>query len=231
MPSSSITYSHANDLQSPNCRARLWRSEIEAAHGKVDKWARELEQRRQRRKSCQCPPQSRPQDLYAPNTALVSLFRNQINSCDSYETGECSLFDDRVEEAVVLPDLPKKIPDRVFGLRLTEKLGGLVTTLATTTMTAGQPFECTPFKLATNPPIFPFLALEAKSESSKNSFHDIETQTALPIWKFLELQRQLKLKTQTAEDALVWFIGYRGSAWKVYGCYIDVAKGALRYVS
>ncbi|KAI3343193.1 hypothetical protein F4824DRAFT_444779 [Ustulina deusta] len=197
------------EVACPNCRARLWRSEIEAAHGKVDKWARELEQRRQRRKSCQCPPQSRPQDFY--------------------ETGECSLFDDRVEEAVVLPDLPKKIPDRVFGLRLTEKLGGLVTTLATTTMTAGQPFECTPFKLATNPPIFPFLALEAKSESSKNSFHDIETQTALPIWKFLELQRQLKLKTQTAEDALVWFIGYRGSAWKVYGCYIDVAKGALRY--
>jgi hypothetical protein len=150
--------------------------------------------------------------------------------------GTSLLFDDRVEEAVVLDtahqDLPKKIPDRVFGLRLTEKLDTLVTKLVTTTMAAKQPFECTPFKLATNPPVFPFLVLEAKADSSKNSFHDIEIQTALPIRKFLDLQRQLKLKTQTAaEDALVWFIGYRGSAWKVYGCYVDIAKGAPRYVS
>ncbi|KAI0871136.1 hypothetical protein GGS24DRAFT_504099 [Hypoxylon argillaceum] len=202
------------EVACPNCRARLWRSEIEATYDKADKWSQELDDRRKRRKTCQCPAQSRPQDFYERGTSL--------------------LFDDRVEEPVVLGakhhGLPKKIPDRVFGLRLKGQLENLVTTLTNKTKNFGQPFECTPFRLATNPPVFPFLVLEAKADSSKNGFHDIETQTALPIRTFLELQTRLKSETETtADDALVWFIGYRGSAWKVYGCYVDTVKGTTRY--
>lgn len=164
------------------------------------------------------------------------LLGRSANSCRSYERGTSLLFDDRVEEPVVLGakhhGLPKKIPDRVFGLRLKGQLENLVTTLTNKTKNFGQPFECTPFRLATNPPVFPFLVLEAKADSSKNGFHDIETQTALPIRTFLEIQTRLKSETETtADDALVWFIGYRGSAWKVYGCYVDTVKGTTRYVS
>ncbi|KAI0467816.1 hypothetical protein F4859DRAFT_517685 [Xylaria cf. heliscus] len=199
------------EVACPHCRSRLWRSEMEADYNtKIDKWAQELEERRKRQKTCQCPPQSRPQDFYDKGTSL--------------------LFDDRVEETVVLHDPEKKIPDRAFGLRLRGELYNLVRILATTTKASGQPLEFTPFRLATNPPVFPFLVLEAKADSNRTSFHDITTQTALPLRRFLELQTQLKLQTETtAEDALVWFIGYRGSVWKVYGCYVDNIKTTPRY--
>ena len=101
-----------------------------------------------------------------------------------------------------------------------------------TTARAGQPFEYSPFKFATNPPAFPFLVLGANADRSKKSFLDIETPAALSIRKFLKIQRQPELKPQTAtEDSLVWFMGYRGPAWTVYGCHVDVATGTPRYVS
>ncbi|OTA88713.1 hypothetical protein M434DRAFT_374600 [Hypoxylon sp. CO27-5] len=204
------------EVACPKCRARIWRSEIEATNYKTDsKWVQALEERRKNRKSCQCPIETRPQDYYEIGTSL--------------------LFDDRVEEIVMLDsalkDLPKKkTPDRTFGLKPTEKVNELLEKVALRTSNTTEALEFTPFKLATNPPIFPFLILEAKSDSSRNGFQDIQTQTAFPIWKFLTLQRKLQLKTECAsEEPLVWFLGNRGSEWKVYGCYVDETYGRLRY--
>ncbi|KAI1393168.1 uncharacterized protein F4822DRAFT_423631 [Hypoxylon trugodes] len=196
------------EVACPNCRARIWRSEIEASNSKPgSKWVQALEERRKNRRPCQCPPETRPQDYY--------------------EIGTSQLFDDRVEEIVILDsalqDLPKKkLPDRTFGLKSTEKVDQLLMRLSTQATTIAEVLEVTPFKSALNPPIFPFLILEAKADSSKNGFHDIQTQTAFPIWKFLTLQRELQLKTRSAaEEPLVWFLANRGSEWKVYGCYVD----------
>ncbi|KAI1411740.1 hypothetical protein F5Y13DRAFT_200725 [Hypoxylon sp. FL1857] len=203
------------EVACPRCRARIWRSEIEATEGNINsKWMQELEERRKNRKPCQCPIESRAQDYY--------------------EIGTSSLFDGRVEEIVILDstlkDLPKKkTPDRSFGLKPTEKVNQLLERVAARTTTASEALEFTPFKSATNPPIFPFLILEAKSDSSRNGFQDIQTQTAFPIWKFLTLQRQLQLKAECAEEPLVWFFGNRGSEWKVYGCYVDETDNRPRY--
>ncbi|KAI1764531.1 hypothetical protein GGR53DRAFT_530350 [Hypoxylon sp. FL1150] len=204
------------EVACPKCRARIWRSEIEAVDYKVNsRWEHVLEERRKNRKQCQCPPESRPQDPYAVGTNM--------------------LFDDRVEEIVLLDsafkDLPKKkMPDRTFGLKTTEKVNQLLERIMITAVAKGETFEFSPFKSTTNAPIFPFLILEAKSDSSKNGFQDIQTQSAFPVWKFLTLQRQLQLKTPgAAEEPLVWFLGNRGSEWKVYGCYVDEADGRPRY--
>jgi hypothetical protein len=47
---------------SPKCRARVWRSEIEASLSETDKFTEKLEERRKARRPCQCPPENRPRD-------------------------------------------------------------------------------------------------------------------------------------------------------------------------
>ena len=47
---------------SPQCRARVWRSEIEATVGAGHSMAQSLEEQRKNRKYCQCPPRMRPGD-------------------------------------------------------------------------------------------------------------------------------------------------------------------------
>ncbi|KAI8630291.1 hypothetical protein F5Y19DRAFT_474680 [Xylariaceae sp. FL1651] len=205
------------EIACPKCRARLWRSEIETpGHVSMNsKWMQELEQRRQHRKPCQCPPESRPRDYYELGTSL--------------------LFDDRVEEVVVLDsalkDLPKKqIPDRIIGLKCTAEVEQLLAGLSGPIKTNSNALEYSPFKSETSPSIFPFLILEAKSDASKNGFQDIRTQTAFPIWRLLNLQRNLiSAMGGAVEDSLVWFLGNRGSEWKVFGCYIDTNEGRTRY--
>lgn len=51
-----------NSQGSPKCRARIWRSEIEACINESDEMAAKLEERRKMRKSCHCPPGDRPHD-------------------------------------------------------------------------------------------------------------------------------------------------------------------------
>ncbi|KAK2879385.1 hypothetical protein FQN49_000928 [Arthroderma sp. PD_2] len=93
------------EVACPKCRARVWRSEIEASPNGDDDYARQLEQRRKNRLPCQCLPLERPQDYY--------------------EIGTNSLFDDRAQEPIIhdsfpSKELPKQEPDRVYGLKLTK---------------------------------------------------------------------------------------------------------------
>ena len=171
----------------------------------------------------------------------------------SYESGTHELFEERADEAILQDDilrseLPRLKPDRVFGLQATENLEDLLSQPMRRPLpgaggnTVGDVVRSSPFKPNSKPLFFPFLVLEAKSESSSNGFDAIQAQTALPIRALLRLQENLQSHVADADvdagakchfDPLVWFLASRGDAWRVYGCH--VRKGEQnerdRYVS
>jgi hypothetical protein len=98
--------------------------------------------------------------------------------------------------------------------------------------------KTTPFKSQADPLLFPFLLLEAKSETSSSGFDAIQVQSAFPIYALLKLQEELGSYVDWSSgeerfEPLVWFLASRGDQWKVYGAHLD--KGAegdpTRYVS
>ena len=137
--------------------------------------------------------------------------------------GTTKIFETAVEEFFVhentLKELPKQKPNCIFGFKNTEYIRQFLEQSNSEIM---QSFiRTSPLKHGS--PIFPFLALEAKSDSSSASFSDIQTQTALPLWALLNLQNDLNsriVEAQGLPKPLAWFLGYRGSDWKVYGCYL-----------
>jgi hypothetical protein len=97
-----------------------------------------------------------------------------------------------------------------------------MTNFETVLLTLRQPVRTNPFEDMIEPLLFPFLILEAKSESP-DGFHDVQSQTALPIRTLLKLQEDLQASVTAAEHGsgpLVWFLSSRGDAWRVYGCYV-----------
>jgi hypothetical protein len=83
----------------------------------------------------------------------------------------------------------------------------------------------------------PFLVMEAKSATK--SWPEVEKQTALSAAKFLRIQLRLQDKCgvdPTKQTSLVWFLGYIGPEWKIYGCYSIAKRRAsgsikMQYVS
>jgi hypothetical protein len=66
---------------------------------------------------------------------------------------------------------------------------------------------------------FPFLILEAKSEVRGPGFRAVETQTAFPIKRLVDIQKSLRERgKESAERALVWFLAFVGDIWRVYAC-------------
>jgi hypothetical protein len=91
-------------------------------------------------------------------------------------------------------------------------------------------------KTQAHPLLFPFLGLEAKSESSSRGFEAILTQTFFPIRALLQLQDDLRSYIPEGEEAfepLVWFRASRGDAWRVYcGTVVKGENGEpTKYVS
>jgi hypothetical protein len=69
--------------------------------------------------------------------------------------------------------------------------------------------------------ILPFAVFEAKNAHG-TYWPALETQTALPVAKFLRLQINLQEATGLSPSecsTLVWMFGSIGSEWHVYGCY------------
>ena len=96
--------------------------------------------------------------------------------------------------------------------------------------------KATPFKTQADPLLFPFLVLEAKSESSSRGFEAILTQTFFPIRALLQLQDDLRSYVPEGEKAfepLVWFLASRGDAWRLYcGTVVKGENGEpTKYVS
>lgn len=150
--------------------------------------------------------------------------------CDSYDLGTNPLFDDRADEFVIYDDLvkshlSKQGPDRVFGLQNTQSFDSLLSSPVRPGIqkrpddTVADLLKTTPFKTQADPLLFPFLVLEAKSESSSRGFEAILTQTFFPIRALLQLQDDLRSYVPEGEEAfepLVWFLASRGDAWRLY---------------
>jgi len=156
------------------------------------------------------------------------------------------LFDDRAEEAIIHESVLKAAmqkrekPDRVYGLRMTKRLERLLEQTedkrpASGGKMIGESVRSTPFRPDGEPIVFPFLALEAKSEKGKDGFNDIETQTAFTIHSLLTIQEDLK--TAAGDDSewehgpLVWFLSNKGEHWRIAAAYIEHTQGVRHHVS
>ncbi|CAI7636422.1 unnamed protein product [Penicillium glandicola] len=195
-------------------RARIWKSEIQATIKNNEHYSKRLEERQNSRKPCEC---SYGKHLY-----------------DFYETGTNNLFEDRAEafilyEGILQSELKKQGPDRVYGLKNTSNLDSLLSSLAPPELanepgdTVADVIKHTPFSSDVEPLLFPFLVLEAKSESSNSGFDAIQIQSAFPIRALLKLQEDLQSSSPISDPAmapLVWFLACRGDAWRVYGAYL-----------
>lgn len=137
--------------------------------------------------------------------------------------------------------LPRKEPDRVYGLKVTRNIEKLLSeTIANLPARSrghsiGECIRTSAFKEGTEPLLFPFLILEAKSEKSRNGFTDIQIQTMFPILTLLRLQEDLNDNlvgtTEHGVGSLLWFLANRGDSWRVYGCYVTVTDSEPpRYV-
>ena len=138
------------------------------------------------------------------------------------------MFDDRTQEKIIhdplnKSSLPKQSPDRVYGLQATKNFDQLLSKTVSGSSngtTIGELVRSSPFKEGTEPLLFPFLILEAKSESSPRGFEDMQIQTAFPIYALLKLQEDLQALA-TGALPLAWFFANRGDAWRVYGCFVS----------
>ncbi|KAJ5667378.1 hypothetical protein N7507_003242 [Penicillium longicatenatum] len=72
---------------------------------------------------------------------------------------------------------------------------------------------------------FPFLVLEAKSETQSCGFRAVEKQTAFPIKRLVDIQKNLReMGKESTERALVWFLAYIGDEWRRI---IDLWHGSI----
>lgn len=155
-----------------------------------------------------------------------------IVSSDGYDFAP--IFGTRLQQSFkhepeIAKRLPKRTeqPDRVLGLRQTNMLKKLL-------RTSRYKSSISPYPLLDSPLLFPFLILESKSGKSTSDNHEIFMQTAFPIRRLLQLQKDLyALASSPAESScpLVWFIFNRGGVWTVCACYVEGIGRNFRTVS
>lgn len=136
--------------------------------------------------------------------------------------------------------MPKREkPDRVYGLRVTRRLERLLHWTedkrpASAGKHIGESLRTSPFRPDGEPIIFPFLALEAKSEKGSYNFSDIQIQTAFTIYTLLKLQEELRQaageESQWETGPLVWFLANKGEMWRVAAAYIEYEGAIQHYV-
>ncbi|KAB8200756.1 hypothetical protein BDV34DRAFT_232037 [Aspergillus parasiticus] len=222
-----VLYRFTVEVSCPTCRERLWRSEIEAAFESIETEAPSLEDRRRQRKPCRCP---------------AKWGQNQ------YDYGVNMIFSDRAETSIHY-DPPLHIassrrpirkyerPDRVYGLRQTENFKVLLDStdkrvpLDENTRALRHTLEVSPFKRDREPLLFPFLIIEAKSDTVGDSAA-AEMQTAFCIRRLLMLQDELR--AATGEESLwktgplVWFFVWHGHDWIIKAGFIDDRDSSVR---
>ena len=142
------------------------------------------------------------------------------------------------EDDPIFGALPREQkPDRIYGFRKTRRFGRLLDEETSDPRFEGHELrdilECSPFNEMRDQVLFPFLVLEAKSETG-DSFDDIEIQTAFAIKKLLDIQLQLQSKTaersQWQSGPLVWFLSHRGDEWRVAAAYVETHDKQAHYV-
>ncbi|KAL2869531.1 uncharacterized protein BJX67DRAFT_347534 [Aspergillus lucknowensis] len=219
-----VFYRFTVEVSCPTCRARLWRSEIEAAVESSDSQALSLDERRKHRTPCRCS-------------------EGFVQSTDFH--GVNMIFSDRAETSIHYdPPLPIRSrsrdnqkyerPDRVFGLIETQNIKILLDSPDQRMAPDSQVeslrdvLEASPFKGDRKPLLFPFLIVEAKSDTVGDSA-GVEMQSAFAIQRLLVVQDELRAATRVesmwATGPLVWFFGWHGQDWYLKGSFIDHVSG------
>lgn len=201
------------------CRAELWRAPKDPTLATSYK----TPQRR-----CQCNPRDKNDDI---------------------DDGLSRIFDCHIEEPIEHDEsIPmtkivgrRSAPDRVYGLRKTERLLRLLTETSTPSGDLiGEKVKNTPYGDRSHPLAFPFLILESKSEKSSDNRSDAQAQTAPALITCLELQNRLAGAVRTVnpqhpslqQQPLVWFLCHKGEQWYVaVACLHNKPRSPQRYVS
>ncbi|KAL4962169.1 uncharacterized protein BDV14DRAFT_210694 [Aspergillus stella-maris] len=216
------------EVSCPTCRARLWRSEVEADVELSDAQALSLDERRRKRTACRCSVTLGPnQDFHGVNM----------------------IFSDRAETSIHYnPPLPIRSgkrtkkryeqPDRVYGLIETQNIKELLDSPYRRTAADGSQesvrdtLEASPFKGDRKPLLFPFLLVEAKSDTIGDTA-GLERQSAFTIRRLITIQDELRAatgkETSWLTGPLVWFFGWHGEDWYVRSSFIDDTGPSQRY--
>jgi hypothetical protein len=135
----------------------------------------------------------------------------------------------------------KAIPDRVYGLGLTEQLGRILFcpdkrhSGSDSERCIADTIRSHPFKGDSEPARFPFLVLEAKSEKSSDALSDAANQTAFSIREMLLVQEGLREAAEEGPEweagPLVWFLSFKGEDWKASIAYIEIEGNRKHVVS
>lgn len=166
---------------------------------------------------------------------------------DRCENGLNDIFEDRLEVGIVHEEeimcqvqKEKEVPDRIWGLRTTERIDRILKRQRPAGIgSVGDTMTTSPFKGDSSTLLYPFLVLEAKSEKCADSFSDINTQTGFTIRTLLNLQHNFVLSLPDSQQAsiqnaslpLVWMISSKGDQWRVSGAYISAGTSGTEYVS
>ncbi|KAF3384716.1 hypothetical protein F1880_001925 [Penicillium rolfsii] len=226
-----IMYRFTVEVACPQCRNRIWESEIPAAVTGSNEDVEMLEYRRKIRTPCRCPK----------------------DWGDNFGSGINVLFSDRAE-ARIKHDPPLRISlqplkvkkseivDRIYGLRETENFRLILDStdrryVGTRNTSLRESINFSPFSSRGHEPLlFPFLIMEAKSSKGR-SRAETHMQSAFCIRHLLKIQQDLvtamgdelqykKYKT----DPLVWYIATRGEQWDLYAGFVELGQDISRYV-
>ena len=172
----------------------------------------------------------------------MHIARAYIQSSFRFDNDPSCIFEDIIEEFVdydAIHKLHKFKPDRLIGFKQTKVFQNLLDQPLNHQSERRLPrlrdvVHRSASQSRLNSCLFPFLILEAKSDSSSASFSDIQIQTSFPIRSLLNLQRDLASRCHQSDETpepLIWFLAYKGSDWKVYGCYTShIPNSAPVYV-
>ncbi|KAL4795052.1 hypothetical protein BDV19DRAFT_180057 [Aspergillus venezuelensis] len=217
------------EVTCPRCRSRLWQSEIEAAVQSSEPFAESLENRRRNRRPCQC------------------FYQSGYSS--GHEYGVNMLFSDRAQATIKLEkpipiktkrknDQVSEEPDRVYGLRETESFRKVLNLVARQGASDGslrrlrESLETCPFVDESEPLLFPFLLLEAKS-GKNGDMAAIEMQSCFSIQRLLKLQYNLQHSVRNSPaslNPLVWFLVCIGERWTVSACFVDYSDDSVKWL-
>ncbi|KAL5044206.1 hypothetical protein BDW71DRAFT_209612 [Aspergillus fruticulosus] len=215
-----VLYRFTVEVSCPRCRARLWRSEIEAAVESSDSQALSLDERRKHRMPCRCPEGlGQTTDFHGVNMIFSDRSETSIHYHPPLPIRSRSKGHKKYEQ-----------PDRVYGLIETQNIKILLDspdqrrTLDSQVKSLRDILEVSPFKGDRKPLLFPFLLIEAKPDTVGDSA-GVEMQSAFTIQRLLMVQDGLRAATRVASmwatGPLVWFFGWHGQDWYVKGSFID----------
>lgn len=151
----------------------------------------------------------------------------------SDEEGANNLFDYGAEDTILHEGSEKRCllqqrPNRIIGFRETNDIFAFLN--KSPGWSARQCFTrlCSDLRLTPSEqhasPLLPFLIVGARSHKAHETFSNMQTEASLPIQTLLKLQKDFWKRGTCASmkpEPLVWFLGYRGSDWRLYACYIS----------